>query len=110
LGGIVTRRCRCGCEYCGSRGQIAFSERFGRQVCWSCYHASFSAEQVAEAERVEHQQKLGAAIRSAAAKVGDERREMLETRAFLIEVADAADEVLALLDEVERLGVTVSRR
>ena len=64
-----------------------------------------------EAERIDRQRKVAARIRGVLGQVdGNQRRQMLADRALLIETADSADEVLVLLDEVERLGVKVRRR
>lgn len=40
-------RCSCG------RGVAHYSVRLEREVCWNCYHESFTAEEIAEAERIE---------------------------------------------------------
>jgi hypothetical protein len=53
---------------------------------------------------------LAQAIRSAARAADGKRKQMLFDRAVLIVLAESVDEVLMLLDEVERLGVQVRRR
>jgi hypothetical protein len=99
------------CQGCGRvDGHIAYSHRLGQRVCWACYHGSFKPEEIAEAERVELQREIARAIRHVLDTAAPPDWQETADRALVIETAGDADEVLELLDEVERFGVTVERR
>lgn len=95
------------CARCGWSRGVAYSYRLSQSVCWRCHHGSFTPDEIAEAERVELQARIASAIRGAGADA--RQRGKLADRALLIETAPTADEVVELLDEVERLGVAVER-
>jgi hypothetical protein len=64
-----------------------------------------------DSERIARQGAIARTIRQVLPDLPSRRRQrMLADRALLIEVADSADEVLELLDEVEQLGVKVGRK
>jgi hypothetical protein len=65
-----------------------------------------------DGRRIERQAKIATALRAAAEREPVPwRQRRLDDYALLIHVADSADEVVALLGEVERrLGVKVRRR
>lgn len=93
------------CEYCGrSRGEIQWSHSAAASVCLPCHLQTTPPEDDA-AERIALQHEIARAVRS----TGHLGR-ALEDRALLIETASSADEVIELLDEVERLGVKVEGR
>jgi hypothetical protein len=93
------------CERCGS-GRAAHSHRLRQPVCWRCYHCTFTAAELAEAERVETQHGLAKVIRGVAERVeGCRERQLLRDRAGLIEVAERDEDAIALVDQVRALGV-----
>ena len=97
--------CACG------RSRAVWSERLGRAACARCYFGSFTAAEITEAERTDRQRSIAASIRRVIADIdAPKRAEMLADRAFLIECARSADDVLELLGEVEALGVGIARR
>lgn len=99
------------CERCGtSTRRVAYSYRLEAGVCWGCYHASFTPQELVGADRVERQHTIAATIRGALGDVTAGRRRGLADRATLIDAAGSVDDVLGLLDEVERLGVRVEGR
>lgn len=94
------------CDRCNASGPaVAYAHRLDQQVCWRCYHCSFSAEELDEAARIERQQGLARVIRGAAARVEGRRQQQLRDRALLIELAGSAEDVIVLVDEVRALGV-----
>jgi hypothetical protein len=106
--GEARRRPSAACERCGThQREVRASCAAGGKVCLDCYLPAAGSEYD---RRVAHQRKAAAAIRDAAERIDGARRQMLADRAFLIEIADSAGEVRALLGEVERLGVKVRRR
>ena len=62
-----------------------------------------------EAERIARQRSIAAAVREVAEQVDGSHRRLIRDRAFLIEVANAADQVLELLAELAALGLHVDR-
>jgi hypothetical protein len=98
------------CARCNSDGQVAFAHRLGEQVCWRCYHCSFTAEELAEAKRVERQRGVARVIRGAAQRADGPRKQKLRDCALLIEITDSVDEVLELIGEVKDLGVRLEVR
>jgi hypothetical protein len=83
------------------------SARLRGPVCWRCYHGSFSDADLAEAERIGRQQEIARAIRHAIEPLDGTDRQRLADLALLIETELETSGVLALLAEVERLGVEV---
>ena len=93
------------CTRCYRDRGVAFSHRLREPVCWRCLHCSLSATELAEAKRIEHQRGLARVIRGAAERAAGRRQQPLRDRALLIEVADSAEDVITLIDEVRDLGV-----
>jgi hypothetical protein len=97
------------CERCRHH-RASWSYRLDQAVCWGCYHGSFTPEEN-EAKRIERQAEVAHAVRAAAVVADpDDRCRKILDRALLIEVADTADEVLILIDEVRRLGVRLEAK
>jgi hypothetical protein len=97
------------CASCGRTGPwVLDSEHLGGYACWNCYHADTAERERAAA--VELRQEIARAIRDAIEPIrGTPRHQQLEDRALLIELETSDAGVLALLEEVERLGVDVER-
>jgi hypothetical protein len=91
------------CPRCGKRArEIHHSIAAGGRVCRSCH---LRAVPDGDSQRIARQGAIARAIRGAIENIDGPNRQKLADRALLIEVADSTDQVLELLDEVERLGV-----
>lgn len=98
----VTGRCqRCGRGW----GETLRSNAAGAVVCRECHCRAAAGP---DDDRIETQAEIARVIRTAARDVDGPRRWKLADRALLIALAEDEQTVIALLDEVRRLGVEVS--
>ncbi len=99
------------CKRCSaSRRDVAYSHRLRQRVCWRCYHASFTSEQIAEFDRGDRQRGIAQTIRGSLGRIDEPRQQAVRDCALLVETSGSVDEVLELVDELADLGLHLEVR